>query len=289
MPVPVTSVPTRKRLKRLVPIQSEELPAPAVEAPALEASGGQDAGPVSGTIVPAAQPGELQTPKGEALPIDAESRGANREKVIQRGGGKTSNRGRGSKASGRGRGRGSQASDRDGGRGLKANSGGRGTKASSKGRGSEASSGRKRGKASNEDKGGKVSRGSRASKGETGDKADAECRVTRGSRGRRAAGRGRGRGRSASLDHKVSASKAAGSSTDVLEETGSLAVPREGEQGILSSCPMDANDRAWIQKHPLYIKIHKRGYPLPIGDREILSLRAFTPVQFGGEANMRYF
>uniref|UniRef100_A0A7S1FCB1 Uncharacterized protein n=1 Tax=Noctiluca scintillans TaxID=2966 RepID=A0A7S1FCB1_NOCSC len=54
--------------------------------------------------------------------------------------------------------------------------------------------------------------------------------------------------------------------------------------------PMDTNLKAgsaeenWVRNHPLYIKITQRGYPLPIGEKEILALRAYTPQEFGGEA-----
>ena len=35
-------------------------------------------------------------------------------------------------------------------------------------------------------------------------------------------------------------------------------------------------DHEWLTNHPLYIKI-RRGYPIPIGDHEILALKNFTP------------
>ncbi|CAJ1392132.1 unnamed protein product [Effrenium voratum] len=48
------------------------------------------------------------------------------------------------------------------------------------------------------------------------------------------------------------------------------------------------DDREWLTKHPLYDKIHRRGYPLPFGDQEILALRAFTPRELGGTADLSF-
>ena len=45
---------------------------------------------------------------------------------------------------------------------------------------------------------------------------------------------------------------------------------------------LTAEERDYLENHPLYIKIHQRGYPIPIGDLDILALRPFIPVEFGG-------
>ena len=45
---------------------------------------------------------------------------------------------------------------------------------------------------------------------------------------------------------------------------------------------LTAEERDYLENHPLYIKIHQRGYPIPIGDLDILALRPFIPMEFGG-------
>lgn len=50
-----------------------------------------------------------------------------------------------------------------------------------------------------------------------------------------------------------------------------------------------SEDASWITGHPLFIKINQRGYPLPIGEQEILALRDFTPRAYGGTADIRFF
>mmetsp|Transcript_115693 Transcript_115693/g.327163 ORF Transcript_115693/g.327163 Transcript_115693/m.327163 type:complete len:253 (-) Transcript_115693:26-784(-) len=47
-------------------------------------------------------------------------------------------------------------------------------------------------------------------------------------------------------------------------------------------------DEAWVMAHPLFTKL-MRGYPLPISEQEILALRAYTPREYGGDADVRYF
>eukprot|EP00438_Fugacium_kawagutii_P018376 Skav208995 [mRNA] locus=scaffold2686:135171:139560:- [translate_table: standard] len=47
-------------------------------------------------------------------------------------------------------------------------------------------------------------------------------------------------------------------------------------------------DREWLTNHPLYIKI-QRGYPIPIGDQDILALRAFTPKEMGGDGDFTFY
>lgn len=49
-----------------------------------------------------------------------------------------------------------------------------------------------------------------------------------------------------------------------------------------------SEDEQWIRNHPLYKKL-MRGYPLPISEQEILALKAYTPKEYGGDAELRYF
>lgn len=47
-------------------------------------------------------------------------------------------------------------------------------------------------------------------------------------------------------------------------------------------------DQEWLTNHPLYVKL-QRGYPIPIGDQDILALRAFTPRGRGGDADFTFY
>lgn len=51
-----------------------------------------------------------------------------------------------------------------------------------------------------------------------------------------------------------------------------------------SSIVPGSEEELWLRRHPLYIKLTQRGYPLPIGEFEILALKKFTPVEYGGDA-----
>eukprot|EP00746_Dinoflagellata_sp_MGD_P164726 gnl/MRDRNA2_/MRDRNA2_93547_c0_seq1.p1 gnl/MRDRNA2_/MRDRNA2_93547_c0~~gnl/MRDRNA2_/MRDRNA2_93547_c0_seq1.p1 ORF type:complete len:240 (+),score=64.74 gnl/MRDRNA2_/MRDRNA2_93547_c0_seq1:55-774(+) len=54
-------------------------------------------------------------------------------------------------------------------------------------------------------------------------------------------------------------------------------------QFVEDEIPPGSEMEKWLKSHPLHDKIRRRGYPLPIGDFEILQLRAFTPKRYGGE------
>eukprot|EP00442_Polarella_glacialis_P053353 CAMPEP_0115078624 /NCGR_PEP_ID=MMETSP0227-20121206/17653_1 /TAXON_ID=89957 /ORGANISM="Polarella glacialis, Strain CCMP 1383" /LENGTH=579 /DNA_ID=CAMNT_0002466031 /DNA_START=54 /DNA_END=1794 /DNA_ORIENTATION=+ len=148
--------------------------------------------------------------------------------------------------------------------------------------------------------------------------ADTALAASRGrgrGRGRgRARGEGRGRGRKAAVVKEAAAEeprpgRSSSSAAAAPSSSSSVALPlaerrrpqslRPADLGFnlaafgweqgpapLSSCITQPEDQAWVRSHPLYIKIHERGYPLPFGDREILALRAFTPREFGGEADL---
>ena len=47
-------------------------------------------------------------------------------------------------------------------------------------------------------------------------------------------------------------------------------------------------DGEWLRNHPLYFKMHQRNYPIPIGDQDILALKAFTPKEMGGDACLEF-
>mmetsp|Transcript_35502 Transcript_35502/g.65695 ORF Transcript_35502/g.65695 Transcript_35502/m.65695 type:complete len:194 (-) Transcript_35502:2-583(-) len=49
-----------------------------------------------------------------------------------------------------------------------------------------------------------------------------------------------------------------------------------------------SEEEQWVLDHPLFHKI-ERGYPLPIGAIEILALKAFTPREYGGSADINAF
>mmetsp|Transcript_5944 Transcript_5944/g.13080 ORF Transcript_5944/g.13080 Transcript_5944/m.13080 type:complete len:187 (+) Transcript_5944:94-654(+) len=49
--------------------------------------------------------------------------------------------------------------------------------------------------------------------------------------------------------------------------------------------PGSEEDR-WLRSHPIYIKMTQRGYPLPIGELELLALQEFTPRAYGGRADI---
>lgn len=73
-------------------------------------------------------------------------------------------------------------------------------------------------------------------------------------------------------------------------------VERRPHVQILSGTPsgldvskLSEADREWLTNHPLYIKIHHHGYPLPFGDQDILALKAFTPKESGGEADFTFY
>lgn len=61
-----------------------------------------------------------------------------------------------------------------------------------------------------------------------------------------------------------------------------------GPPSGLTLSKLTVADRAWLQNHPLYIKIHQRGYPIPLGDQDILALKAFTPKEMGGDADFSF-
>ena len=67
------------------------------------------------------------------------------------------------------------------------------------------------------------------------------------------------------------------------------APPQLGTPSGLDCSQLSENDHKWLTTHPLYIKIHERGYPIPIGDQDILSLKAFTPTDMGGDCDFTYF
>lgn len=62
-----------------------------------------------------------------------------------------------------------------------------------------------------------------------------------------------------------------------------------GTPSGLDISQLSENDYQWLTTHPLYIKIHERGYPIPIGDQDILSLKAFTPTDMGGDCDFTYY
>ncbi len=57
----------------------------------------------------------------------------------------------------------------------------------------------------------------------------------------------------------------------------------------LDCSQLSESDHQWLTAHPLYIKIHERGYPIPIGDQDILSLKDFTPTDMGGDCDFRRY
>mmetsp|Transcript_32050 Transcript_32050/g.89268 ORF Transcript_32050/g.89268 Transcript_32050/m.89268 type:complete len:337 (-) Transcript_32050:43-1053(-) len=52
--------------------------------------------------------------------------------------------------------------------------------------------------------------------------------------------------------------------------------------------PPGSAEESWVLRHPLWTKMARRGYPLPISEREILALRSYTPREHGGTADIRY-
>jgi len=57
---------------------------------------------------------------------------------------------------------------------------------------------------------------------------------------------------------------------------GSLAFAAWAPLGISDSTPR-SEEECWVRAHPLWRKMTLRGYPLPISDREVFALRAYTP------------
>jgi len=62
----------------------------------------------------------------------------------------------------------------------------------------------------------------------------------------------------------------------------------ENEELLDPSLGLSLEDERWIRTHPLWIKFARRGYPIPISEREVLALRAYTPTEYGGTADIRY-
>ncbi|CAK8987533.1 unnamed protein product [Durusdinium trenchii] len=62
-----------------------------------------------------------------------------------------------------------------------------------------------------------------------------------------------------------------------------------GKPGGFDPSTLSESDLQWLTKHPLYTKIHERGYPIPIGDQDILALKPFTPKAFGGDAELNFY
>lgn len=60
------------------------------------------------------------------------------------------------------------------------------------------------------------------------------------------------------------------------------------EVPVACGIPPGSEEESWVLGHPLWSKIARRGYPLPISEREILALRAYTPREHGGSADVRY-
>ena len=80
------------------------------------------------------------------------------------------------------------------------------------------------------------------------------------------------------------------------EAANPSAAGRQGRVPVFSGTPsgldistLDESDREWLVNHPLYIKIHDKGYPIPIGDQDILALKAFTPKELGGSADIIFY